>query len=81
MIAHAQERQFNAIIFHKLDRFSRNIEHTLRYFRDLNSCDVSIASVTEDFDFTTAQGRVGISYDGAIRAMVFGKPFCRSCEE
>jgi len=58
MIAHAQEQQFKAIIFHKLDRFSRNIENTLRYFRDLNSCDVLIASVTEDFDFTTAQGRL-----------------------
>lgn len=58
MIAHAQEQQFKAIIFHKLDRFSRNIENTLRYFRDLNSYDVLIASVTEDFDFTTAQGRL-----------------------
>ena len=46
MIAHAQEQQFKAIIFHKLDRFSRNIENTLRYFRDLNSYDVLIASVT-----------------------------------
>jgi DNA invertase Pin-like site-specific DNA recombinase len=58
MIVHAQEQQFKAIIFHKLDRFSRNIENTLRYFRDLNSYDVLIASVTEDFDFTTAQGRL-----------------------
>ena len=58
MIADAQEQQFKAIIFHKLDRFSRNIENTLRYFRDLNSYDVLIASVTEDFDFTTAQGRL-----------------------
>ena len=58
MIRDAQDQQFKAIIFHKLDRFSRNIENTLRYFRDLNACDVSIASVTEEFDFTTAQGRL-----------------------
>lgn len=58
MITHASEQHFKAIIFHKLDRFSRNIENTLRYFRDLNSYDVLIASVTEDFDFTTAQGRL-----------------------
>ena len=58
MIADAREGHFKAILFHKLDRFSRNIENTLRYFRDLNACDVLIASVTEDFDFTTAQGRL-----------------------
>ncbi|HEY6010324.1 MAG TPA: recombinase family protein, partial [Nitrospirota bacterium] len=58
MIADARDQHFKAIIFHKLDRFSRNIENTLRYFRDLNSFEVMIASVTEDFDFTTAQGRL-----------------------
>lgn len=58
MIADAQNQQFKAIIFHKLDRFSRNVEQTLGYFRDLNSWDVLLASVTEDFDFTTAQGRL-----------------------
>ena len=58
MIADAQNQQFKAIIFHKLDRFSRNAEQTLGYFRDLNSWDVLIASVTEEFDYTTAQGRL-----------------------
>jgi site-specific DNA recombinase len=58
MIADAENQQFKVIIFHKLDRFSRNVEQTLRYFRDLNSWDVLLASVTEDFDFTTAQGRL-----------------------
>jgi len=58
MIEEAHQGVFKAILFHKLDRFSRNIENTLRHFRDLNACDVLIASVTEDFDFTTAQGRL-----------------------
>lgn len=58
MIADAQNQQFKAIIFHKLDRFSRNVEQILGYFRDLNSWDVLIASVTEEFDYTTAQGRL-----------------------
>lgn len=57
MIAHAREGHFKAIIFHKLDRFSRNAEQTMRHFRDLNAYDVTLASVTEDFDYTTAQGR------------------------
>ena len=58
MIADAQNQQFKAIIFHKLNRFSRNVEQILGYFRDLNSWDVLIASVTEEFDYTTAQGRL-----------------------
>jgi site-specific DNA recombinase len=58
MIADAQNQQFKVIIFHKLDRFSRNVEQILGYFRDLNSWDVLIASVTEEFDYTTAQGRL-----------------------
>ena len=58
MIADAEQHKFQAILFHKLDRFSRNVENALRYFKELNEIDVTIASVTEDFDFTTAQGRL-----------------------
>ena len=58
MIADAGQHKFQAILFHKLDRFSRNVENALRYFKELNEIDVTIASVTEDFDFTTAQGRL-----------------------
>ena len=58
MITDAGEHRFKAILFHKLDRFSRNIENALKYFKELSAMDVTIASVTEDFDFTTAQGRL-----------------------
>jgi hypothetical protein len=58
MIADAEQHQFKAILIHKLDRFSRNIENSLKYFKELSANDVTIASVTEDFDFTTAQGRL-----------------------
>lgn len=58
MIADAGQHRFKAILFHKLDRFSRNIENALKYFKELSALDITIASVTEDFDFTTAQGRL-----------------------
>jgi len=58
MIADAEQHKFKAILIHKLDRFSRNIENSLKYFKELSANDVTIASVTEDFDFTTAQGRL-----------------------
>lgn len=58
MIRDAEQHKFQAILFHKLDRFSRNVENALRYFKELNEIDVTIASVTEDFDYTTAQGRL-----------------------
>ena len=58
MLADAGQHQFKAILFHKLDRFSRNIENALKYFKELSALDITIASVTEDFDFTTAQGRM-----------------------
>jgi DNA invertase Pin-like site-specific DNA recombinase len=58
MITDAARHKFKAILFHKLDRFSRNIENTMKYIKDLNGYDVTLASVTEEFDFTTAQGRL-----------------------
>jgi site-specific DNA recombinase len=58
MIADAGQHKFQAILFHKLDRFSRNVENALRYFKELNEIDVTIASVTEDFDFSTTQRRL-----------------------
>lgn len=41
MITDAETGMFKAILFHKLDRFSRNSEQTMRYFRYLKfmRCD------------------------------------------
>ena len=58
MINHAKQQKFQAILFHKLDRFTRNAENALRYFKELNEYDVTIASATEEFDYTTPHGRL-----------------------
>lgn len=58
MTRDAQAGLFKVLLIHKLDRFSRNIDTTLKYFRELNSYDVTLASVTEDFDYSTPMGRM-----------------------
>lgn len=58
LIADARQQAFKVILIHKLDRFSRHIDSTLKYFRELNEYDVTIASVTEDFDYSTPMGRM-----------------------
>lgn len=57
LIADAEAHRFDAIIVHKLDRFSRSIVDILVYLERLRKADVSFASVTESFaDFTTPMG-------------------------
>jgi site-specific DNA recombinase len=49
---------FKVVLVHKLDRFSRNLENTLKNFKTLNSHNVTLTSVTEMFDYSTPMGRV-----------------------
>jgi site-specific DNA recombinase len=58
MIRDAEAHQFDVILVHKLDRFSRNVLDVLSYLKRLHQYDVSFTSVTEDFDFTTPMGRM-----------------------
>jgi DNA invertase Pin-like site-specific DNA recombinase len=58
MMADAAQGKFKVLLVHKLDRFSRSIENTLKNFRELHSYQTTIASVSEAFDYTTAQGRM-----------------------
>ncbi len=58
MIRDAHAGMFDIIIVHKLDRFSRSVLDMFTYLKDLKEINVSLVSITEDFDFTTPFGKV-----------------------
>jgi len=59
MLRDAENKTFDVIIVHKLDRFSRNLVDTFSTLGRLADNNVSFISVTESqFDFTTPQGRL-----------------------
>ena len=58
MLAAARASEFDVIVCHKLDRFSRSILDILTTLNELEKYRVSFASATEQHDFTTPLGRV-----------------------
>jgi DNA invertase Pin-like site-specific DNA recombinase len=58
MMEDARRGLFKSILIHKLDRFSRNIENTSRYFKELSNLNVMLTSVSENFDFSSGPGRL-----------------------
>ena len=50
MLADAKQGKFQAIIVHKLDRFSRSTEDTLRIINELKDFNVSVVSAYEHFE-------------------------------
>ncbi|MFC1959160.1 recombinase family protein [Chloroflexota bacterium] len=66
MINDAEQGQFDVIVVHKLDRFSRSLLDTLSYLGRLDKTDVSFISATEDFDFTTPLGKLMLYMLGAF---------------
>lgn len=57
MLAAARGSEFDVIVCHKLDRFSRSILDILTTLNELEKYRVAFASATEQHDFTTPLGR------------------------
>lgn len=57
MLEMAEKRAFDVIVFWKLDRFSRSLMHAVQLESELRESSVSLYSVTEQIDTTTATGR------------------------
>lgn len=57
MMQKAEEREFNAIIFWKLDRFCRSLIDVVNIEKQLREWGISICSLTESLDTTTSAGR------------------------
>lgn len=58
MMADARAGQFDIIICHKLDRFSRSLVDVLLTLDELQKINVTFASASEPIDFTTPIGRM-----------------------
>lgn len=52
MIEDSRRGNFDLVLVHKLDRFSRNVEQTIRYISELRDSGVELKSVIEQFDNT-----------------------------
>ncbi len=64
MIKDAQERRFDVILVHKLDRFTRNVRDLYDVLDRLTKWGVSFRSSLEQFDTTTTMGRAMIGMLG-----------------
>lgn len=54
----ASKRKFDVVVVHTLDRWSRNLRVTLESLKDLNANDIGLVSITENIDYSTAQGKL-----------------------
>ena len=56
MLDDARQGQFDVLVCHKLDRFSRSLVDVLLTLDELQQCNVTFASASEPIDFTTPIG-------------------------
>ncbi len=66
MLEAANNREFDVLIVHKLDRFSRNLIVTLKSFDELSKNGVTFISIGEQIDYTTPMGKVFLAMSGAF---------------
>lgn len=59
MFEDAKKKKFEVVVVYNLSRFSRNVQHTIKYVEELNDLDIEFASTKETFLRTdTPEGRL-----------------------
>ncbi len=66
MLEAAKAKEFDLLVVHKLDRFSRNLLLTLRCFDELSKSGTTFISLGEQIDYSTPMGRVFLAMSGAF---------------
>src|SRR3989338_4047182 len=61
LLRDAKDKKFDAIVFLKIDRLSRDLKHFLGFTEELNGYGVEIKCVQEAFDTSTHTGRLQIN--------------------
>lgn len=62
MIGDAEDRAFDVIVVHKLDRFSRKFYDFAVYEKKLGDSGVQLVSVVEDFDMKKSEGELSAHF-------------------
>jgi DNA invertase Pin-like site-specific DNA recombinase len=66
MVDDALSREFDILVVHKLDRFSRNLRITLEYFEKLSNVNVCFVSINEQMDFSQPWGKFALAMLGGL---------------
>lgn len=69
MMSDAAAGRFNVLVFHKIDRLSRNLLDFLTIINRLRQNNVLPDSVTENLDFVTPSGGVMLALQGSLAQM------------
>ena len=66
MLADAADKKFDVLLVWKIDRLARSTAHLVDILTQLRSAGVGFASATEAIDTTSPQGRMLLTFLGAI---------------
>ena len=66
LLKECQEGIYNVVVVYSLDRWSRNLMVTLQTFNALAKRGVAFASVTENIDYSSPEGRLFVAMLGAF---------------
>jgi DNA invertase Pin-like site-specific DNA recombinase len=58
LMSHAHQRQFDAIVVWRIDRFGRSLRHLVTSLADLNAFGVAFISLRDNLDLSTPSGRL-----------------------
>ena len=61
-----RKREFDVVVVHSLDRWSRNLRVTLESFKHLAEQNTAFVSITENIDYSTPEGKLFIAMLGAF---------------
>ena len=66
LLEDCKTHNFDVVVVHSLNRWSRNLGVTLESFKWLAASDVAFVSITENIDYSTPEGKLFIAMIGAF---------------
>ena len=72
LLRDAQEKKFDIILVHKIDRFSRKLRDLIMVLEDLKEKEINFTSVTEQIDTTSAMGEAFFQIIGVFAQLERG---------